>query len=226
MVYRVFSSYQTDNPRIKNAIESWDRQNIINIPINNSELKRNLSGLPFLKDLLDVGYSKCKEDDDIILYTNVDIGLVEDFKDFPKENFFSVRKNVENIRKYNKSEIEIIKHQPVICADIFGITKKWYEENRDIIPDFIIGSPSWDLALLYMTDGIRLNNISFHVIHEAEWTKNYNKPLHAYNRKIFYTFLKSKGFDLSNIKNKQLTKLPIKILNIFKKSKGFDYLYY
>jgi hypothetical protein len=230
MIYRVFSNHNIQDPRIINAIESWNRNDIINIPINDLDLKRNINGLPYFKDILDIGYAKCINDDDIILYTNTDIGLITDFDTFPNENFFSVRKNVSEIKKYNKSELENIKYQPVLCCDLFGITKKWYKENKDNIPDFIIGSPSWDIAFLFITDGIRIDNISFHTLHgRTEWQLNLNQPFHSYNKKLFYDFLARKGHNVDNIENikkGQLTKIPLEILNYLKKHKGFNYLHY
>jgi hypothetical protein len=229
MIYRVFSNHNSEEPRIKNATESWNNKNITNIPVNDSQLQRHIDGLPFLKDIIDIGYSKCLNDDDIILYTNTDIGLVEDFQNFPKENFFSVRKNVKEIKNYKTDEIKDIPYETVLCSDIFGITKKWYEQNKNNIPDFIIGSPSWDIAFLYITDGIRLDNITFHVKHRPKWAENLNDRMHSYNKLIFYNLLDKHGFsadDIKNSKNGQFTKLPKEVLNYFKEHKGFNYLHY
>jgi hypothetical protein len=229
MIYRVFSNYTLSEPRIKNAIKSWNNKNIINIPVEDFQLKRHIDGLPFLKDIIDIGYSKCTNDDDVILYTNTDVGLVEDFQNFPKQNFFSVRKNVKEIKNYKRDEIKDILYETVLCCDTFGITKKWYEQNKNNIPDFIIGSPSWDIAFLYIIDGIRLDNITFHVKHNPKWAVNLNNKIHVYNKYIFYNLLVKDGFDMHDIKNNksaQFTKIPKEILEYFKQHKGFNYLHY
>lgn len=229
MIYRVYSSHSIDESHILNAIESWNRDGIINIAVNDSDLKRDARRLPYIKDILDIGYSKCLNDNDIILYTNVDIGLIEDFEGFPNQNFFLVRKDVRDIRKYTKSDLQKMAHHPWLSSDSFGVTKKWYRENRDIIPDFIIGSPSWDIAFIFLTDGVRIDDVSFHTVHgEPKWGTNIRDSFHSYNKNLFYRLLSTKGYNVSNIEAEkgQFTKLPKELLRYFKEHKGFNYIHY
>ena len=195
MIYRVFSSSFSDS-RTDCAQRSWNVSGITNIPINDSDLPRNNEGLPYLKDMLDIGYSNCSNDSDIILYTNSDIGLVNDNITFPNENFFSVRKNVQNIGNYSRSDLENISYEHSINCDVFGINKLWYEKNRDQIPDFLIGSPTWDLCLLILLNGRRINNICYHVKHESKWKQGARDTKHLNNRQLFIDFCKDKNIPI------------------------------
>jgi hypothetical protein len=186
MIYRVFSDYST-NDRILSSTQSWQVNGIQNIPIKDNELNRHISGLPFLKDILDIGYNQCKEDNDIILYTNSDIGIVTDNVSFPSENFFCVRKNVDNIGVYTISQLSETSYEDSVNCDIFGITKKWYRENKKNIPDFNIGSPTWDICMLYLLNGVRINNICYHVKHDSEW-KNGQHAKYSVNKSLFFKF--------------------------------------
>lgn len=198
MIYRIYSNLNEPDFRVLGATASWENKNIINIGINDSELQRNLYDLPYLKDLLDLSVLKCENDDDMIIYTNSDIGLVSDFLDFPNENFFSVRKEVDIVKNYTTEELEDVPFTHSINCDVFGFTKKWYLDNRDNIPDFIIGSPYWDLAFICILNGKRLDNINYHVKHEANWKTIQNKPKGEYNRGLFLDYFRKNNIPTFN----------------------------
>jgi hypothetical protein len=182
--------------RVDCANSTWQRDEIINIAIKDSDLSRNIDGLPYLKDILDIGYSYCKSDNDIILYTNADIGLVQQQVIFPENNFFCVRKNVDKNGIYTSDDLININYENSINCDVFGITKKWYDENRNEIPDFLIGSPAWDLCLLLLIHGLRIDNICYHVKHDAQWKKDNRHPKHIRNKKLFVNFCKKKNIPI------------------------------
>lgn len=195
MIYRVYSDFSHSSDG-NNIVNSWSRDEITNIAIKDSDLYRNVDGLPYLKDILDIGYSYCKSDNDIILYTNSDIGLVRQHIIFPENNFFCVRKNVDKLGSYTSEDLANINYENSINCDIFGITKKWYEEHRDEIPDFLIGSPTWDLCMLLLIQGERIDNICYHVKHESEWKQNQKHPKHLRNKKLFTNFCENKNLGL------------------------------
>jgi len=220
MIYRVFSSSFNDD-RTNSAQNSWNVLDVINIPINDESLPRINDGLPYLKDILDIGYNKCKNDNDIILYTNSDIGLVSDCIKFPNENFFSVRKNVDNIGIYSISDLEEISYEHSVNCDVFGINKLWYEQNRDQIPDFLIGSPTWDLCMLILLNGKRINNICYHVRHESKWKASVQKEIHINNRKLFIDFCNQKNIPIVSNSYRILTN---SFYHYMSENFGFNYL--
>jgi hypothetical protein len=123
MVYRVYSNHINDYPT-HTAVQSWYRDGIINIPVDTHTLSRNLDGLPFLKDILEKGVERCVNDDDVIIYTNTDIFLVEDDIVFPKTQFFCVRKNVTDVKIYTEADVSKMSYEYSVNCDVFGFTKK------------------------------------------------------------------------------------------------------
>jgi hypothetical protein len=216
MIYRVYSDFETKDNRIEQAILSWQNKDLINIGIKDSQLERNLYGLPYLKDLIDIAISKCVNDDDIVIYTNSDINLVSDFLEFPKENFFSVRKEVDKIKNYTISDIEKLPFKHSVNCDVFGFTKKWYIENKNNIPDFIIGSPYWDLAFICLLNGKRIDNITYHVKHFSKWKSNPDQ--HIYNKNLYEEYCNLNGIPFSNKKINGKTFLEYMVQHY-----GYDY---
>lgn len=203
-IYKILyidDDYLENNIRVKSSIESWQKKSVKTITIKPSDLQRTVDNLPFLKDLIDIALSYCKNDDDIILYANADIGIVSDDVNFPSTNFFSVRKQVDQIGIYTKEKLKVIPFEYSINCDLFGITKKWYEENRNNIPDFLIGAPYWDLCFIDMIKGVRLDNLTYHVKHSSKWKLNPNESKNLYNRNLFQLYSESQGIKKENLFN-------------------------
>ena len=87
-----------------------------------------------------------------------------------------------------KKELKTIKYENSVNCDVFGFTKKWYKENRHKIPEFIIGSPTWDLAMICILNADRVNNAFFHVNHSSKWQVEGYVYKHQRNRDIFINF--------------------------------------
>lgn len=199
-IYKILyidDKYLAENgTRVKPSIESWQKKPVNIITIKSTDLKRTVGGLPFLRDLMDIALSYCKNDDDIILYANTDIGIISDDISFPCTNFFSVRKQIDQIRSYTKKQLEAMPFEYSVNCDLFGVTKKWYEENKNKIPDFLIGAPYWDICLVDIIKGVRLDNIIYHLNHSSKWKLNVNGKNNIYNRNLFCSYSKSQGIDL------------------------------
>jgi Nucleotide-diphospho-sugar transferase len=221
MIYHVYSKFNPENDRVKNALLSWkSRTDIVDLPVTDSDLSRNIDGLPFLKDLLDFAYNKCENDKDIILYTNSDIGIVNDNIYFPQPCFFSVRKNVEEIKQYSQKDLKVVKYENSVNCDVFGFSKKWYKENRDKIPDFLIGSPTWDLAMICLLNGERINNTFFHVDHSSKWQEEGYVYKHQRNRDLFLRFCNENN--LPFVTNDEIIKKDL--FSYMSLNHGFSYL--
>ena len=187
MIYHVYSNF-INSEREQFAVDTWNGDSIVNVPVNDSDLTRSIDGLPYLKDLLDIAASKCDEDD-IIIYTNTDIGLISNELNLPVNLFFCPRKQVLQKRNYTAQELEYVPYEGSINCDVFGFTKKWYLDHRDLIPDFVIGSPKWDLALLVIMEGaVRIDNMVFHIEHEAQWKIDNVRESNIYNSYLYNRF--------------------------------------
>ena len=221
-IYRVYSNYIT-NDRERFAVSTWDREGIINIPVNDSDLKRSVDNLPFLKDLLDIAAEHCTNDNDVILYTNTDICLAYDGLEIPMyQNFFSVRKEVTEIKYYSSKDLENILYENSVNCDTFGLTKKWYIEHRDKIPDFIIGSPKWDLVLLMLlTDALRINNITYHIKHDSVWKTTPFRESNIHNNFLYNKFVSKY---MPELIGEDFAFNRVSFFKYMSMNKGFDYL--
>ena len=183
--------------------------------------------LPKIKDIFEWGYKFCKNDDDIILYTNSDICLTEDAHDKILKSCkdwkctFSFRKDFDKLEEI-KTPTEVSKslfsdgsYTPK-GADVFAVTKRWWSEWRDYLPDDqTIGRPTWDWVFR-ITMGFSLEgditfrkkfedqgrvcetpNISYHETHESFWNKSLLEPSNISNTKIAYNWMYEKS---NNIK--------------------------
>ena len=219
MIYRVYSDHIPDY-RTQAAVQSWYRDGITNIPVKDCELKRKHNNIPYLKDILDKGVERCENNDDVIIYSNTDIFLVNDKVNFPCEQFFCVRKNVPSVKYFSENDIKDIPYEYSVNCDTIGFTKKWYLKNRKKIPDFLIGRPNWDLTMLRLLKGKRLFNKTYHVEHKSEWkTLGNNEPTITHNVLLHNKFLKKK--DISYTSKGNFDKASF--FHDMKKY-GFDYL--
>ena len=221
-VYRVYSDFCNDNDH-RLIINTWYREGINNIAVKNEDLSRLLDNKPFIKDLLDIAASKC-EDNDIIIYTNSDIGLVSD----PIENigfcdlFFSARKNVSIFNLYTKDILRTALYEPSVNCDTFGFTKSWYLNNRHKLPDFVIGSPKWDIAFLLLLDGAkRLDNITFHIQHAPNWRIYNVTESNLHNAFLYNKFILQHNPALIE---ENLTTNKEEFLKYMSKERGYTYI--
>jgi hypothetical protein len=216
-MFHVYSKYTSknsnENARNYKAQESWTG-NLKNVPVLDSFFTKNSqtelkdtsrAPVPFLKDVLDYAAS-LSNDDDLIIYTNSDIYCVTDIQSLiPSTPFFSVRKDIEAIPSsyLSSSDIDKIPFIKTVNVDLYGFTKKDYMGLRDKIPNFLIGVPYWDIALLFiLKDNVQLTNvenISYHVKHDAVWKQDTdyqkNSILNKHNRKLFIDYIKPKQLD-------------------------------
>jgi len=179
--------------------------------------------LPKIKDIFEWGYKFCKSDDDIILYTNSDICITEDAYNKILESCkryqctFSFRKDFDKLEEI-KTPSEVSKSlfsngsRNPKGADIFAVTKRWWLEWRDYLPDNqTIGRPTWDW-IFRITMGVSLEgditfrkkfedqgrvcetpNISYHETHESFWNRSLLEKSNMSNTKIAYDWMIEKS---------------------------------
>jgi hypothetical protein len=179
--------------------------------------------LPKVKDIFEWGYKFCKNDDDIILYTNSDICITENAYNKILESCkrhqctFSFRKDFNRIKEI-KTNIEVSmslfsdgSDKPK-GADVFAVTKKWWEEWRNYLPDNqVIGRPTWDWVFrITMGKSIEGDivfnqsfesqgsicetpNISYHESHNSYWNRPENILENISNTKIAYDWMTNKS---------------------------------
>jgi hypothetical protein len=225
-------SYDVEsNRRFEFAQNTWQKiyESGKVIPAN-IYCKEDVKDIPKIKDIFDYGYSLCESDDDIIMYTNSDICLTEDLYEKVLESCkkwnctFSFRKDFlfELEREMTKEEIELARwsggNETPTGADLFAVTKLWWEKWRDYIPDGqVIGRPTWDWVFritmgksiegdivfkqLFEEQGTicETPNISYHEKHDSYWEKEENllDSDSIRNTKIAYEWMKEKSNNIN-----------------------------
>jgi hypothetical protein len=159
------------------------------------------------------------------MYTNSDICLTEDLYQKVVESCnkyectFSFRKDFTILNEpMDKNMIENAKYSNGSIkpkgADLFAVTKSWWEKWRDYLPDDqVIGRPTWDwifrIAMGKSVEGdivfsqsfeeqgsiCETPNISYHEIHDSYWEKPENlfEENSIKNTKIAYNWMKEKS---------------------------------
>ena len=192
--------------------------------------KSNSEEIPRIKDIFDHAYSLCESEDDIIMYTNSDICLTSDIYEKITESCkkwnctFSFRKdfNFELEREMTKEEIRLTRwsggNETPTGADLFAVTKSWWEKWRDYIPnEQVIGRPTWDWVFrITMGKSIEGDivfsqtfeeqgticetpDISYHETHNSYWERPENllDKDSIKNTRIAYYWMKEKSNNIN-----------------------------
>jgi hypothetical protein len=192
--------------------------------------KKESEEIPCIKDIFDYAYSLCESDDDIIMYTNSDICLTSDVYEKVSDSCkkwnctFSFRKdfNFELIKEMTKEEVKLTRwsggNETPTGADLFAVTKSWWENWRDYIPnDQVIGRPTWDWVFrITMGKSIEGDivfsqtfeeqgaicetpNISYHETHNSYWDRPENllDEDNIKNTRIAYYWMKEKSNNIN-----------------------------
>ena len=230
-IYHITSLYKSydieTNRRSEFAQKNWKKlyENKKIIPCLNYS-KINDTEMPIIKDLFDYGYDMSQNDSDIIMYTNSDICLTNDLYEKIVESCnkwkctFSFRKDFpfKLEREMKNEEVELAKWSD--CgdypkgADLFAVTKSWWREWRNYIPNNqVIGRPTWDWVFrITMGKSIEGDivfrqqfnkqglicetpNISYHENHESYWQKEENifSEENLKNIRIAYNWMSEKS---------------------------------
>jgi hypothetical protein len=164
------------------------------------------------------------------MYTNSDICLTENLYEKVLESCkkwnctFSFRKDFlfELEREMTKEEVELTKwsggNETPTGADLFAVTKMWWEKWRDYIPNGqVIGRPTWDWVFRitmgksiegdvvfeqlfeYQGSICETPNISYHEKHDSYWEKEENllDIDSLRNTKIAYEWMKEKSNNIN-----------------------------
>lgn len=174
--------------------------------------------LPFLKDILQVGINESSCDDDVILWTNSDIGLKPGTAEF-------VRKHVRQygVGSMRRTESNGEHH---MGRDLFAFSVRWLKAHWDEMPDYVLGVPIFDLglaAIIRLHAGIKtpLNTknvgedmppadmapgYALHQSHTSEWlVRNHHVlPATSHNREEFFKWAKRHAPEIKFSKGRNL----------------------
>jgi hypothetical protein len=129
--------------------------------------------IPFIRDLLSFG-CEFLEDDDILIFTNSDVGITCDAHVYISER----------IRKYNcgfsfRWDAHFPLHKPIrfseqvlylrayIGSDLFAFTKQWWMTKAlPVFPDLILGKPNWDWVMRFIMEWKGAGTSPSSIVHE------------------------------------------------------------
>jgi len=111
--------------------------------------KRNM---PFIKDIIDIGFENLR-DEDVIVLTNSDISFTTDafkyIKKYTKKYGccfafrYDSQQMIEDETWYSSHELDAY-FDWYVGSDVFAITKAWWKRWGPMYPDLLIGKPNWD----------------------------------------------------------------------------------
>jgi len=156
--------------------------------------------LPFFKDIIDAGALNASHDNDLIVWTNSDIGLGVGV--FAALHESTIEFGCTSMRRTESNG------QPHMGRDLFAFRKGWWTQHRDEVPDYVIGAPYFDLGLVALIRrhcripvvSTKANMIddfypadtppagALHESHTSEWLRPRHQTLPSvlHNKRLFY----------------------------------------
>lgn len=169
-------------------------------------------GLPFLKDCIAHGLSKCESESDICMWTNSD-SLLHPSLPSALRMFCAIyevctaqRREFKNGYPDGQYSIDQIVGMsgPHLGRDLFAATKRWFIKHWDQIPDFLLAASEFDLCLAAMVRTQKLHQTTHqnlfervqcceipqgyisHESHDPEWNRvGRNNAANSYNHHLF-----------------------------------------
>ncbi len=152
----------------------------------------------YVKDIIKAAYKKANKADDIICWMNDDIWAHPQLAQYLRFHLSRFHACTAHRMDYDTFE----RHPG---RDLFGATKRWWDEHWDEVPDGILGAPDFDLhfaSLVRLQNGIRTTSDNMievmppaeiprgfllHKDHTPAWTTGAFKhaPSSMHNRKLY-----------------------------------------
>lgn len=164
--------------------------------------------LPFVHDMVNLAAVHAK-DDDIIMLTNADICLAKGLshglaercardgatycyrRDFPRLNGPIDNWTIGTGSWY-------------VGCDLFAFTKRWWLQNRDMIPPFVIGRECWDWVFrerMRLSGCKELKDGIYHEKHASPWEMRRDLKGNLHNRSHARAWLTKHKIGLAEIKD-------------------------
>jgi hypothetical protein len=213
----VYSDYdemsQDTRRRVEVARRTWTTQyrrgRWTNFPVRNDDLPRLFEDtgrkLPFVKDLLDLG---CKQGDAVVL-TNTDTCFSESATMRIADQLrhtqacYSFRVDFQRLTRPLRDD-ELRGGVKYPGSDLFVVKSDWWRQNRDKMPDMVLGSEAWDLVMRLLIDEshpgfvCRFDDVIYHERHPSVWEDVKNRatlPSQKHNIALAKQFLVARGVD-------------------------------
>lgn len=222
-VYQLYAMQSDDFRRYSVAKHSWHQHlypHVLDKPFEITPTTRTADKLvqdardvPYVNDMLDHGFSDPSVD--AVMFTNSDIGFIKS----PVE-YLTKQLKACGCAWLRRLDFPRLSAPPTTTAggvigggaDLFAVTREWWESNRTSIPLMFVGTEGFDfvlLAAMYRTGALMKQQPSllFHERHGSYWKKDkttlISSPAQAYNRSICAAWAQANGFGymLNSAKN-------------------------
>lgn len=190
-------SKQEDAERIAWAQQSWYPHYLSGstfpLPVTDESLPRTSKSeladsrsLPFLRDLIDTARRRTCEED-IIVLTNIDIGIVADGPDKLKSYMDASNLGAAFAWRHNFNEVVPRSTRCTLNGyqdggvDLVAFRPNWWDKHKDRIPDFVLGCESWDYILRLMIADAHIgrdtgiSGLIYHQYHDSFWRQLSNR---------------------------------------------------
>ena len=204
-VVHVVMMRQTSDYRLIRARSSWDEIYVSGVvPLHIWKWPRVFMGRPYLRDAL---YAAADlKGDNAIVFTNDDVIITQHTIDY-----CLMRLKYYPIVLGARTDLPEKRGERHIGRDLLAVRSSWLRDNMEKIPDFLIGGPFWDFALLYFTR--KLNDIKcedvaalfpecdlplglvMHDFHPSAWAGSDALPLHKQNQTFCKLLMSECGFN-------------------------------
>jgi hypothetical protein len=200
--------------RHRTAVESWDRnrdERWVDVPVAPEALRRSSRGigdardLPYLRDVVDRAVAQSTREDDVILYTNSDVCLVEGLGSEilaaaqRHGAFFTHRWDfVRPVSTVRRHTIATGRWYP--GSDAFGFTVAWWREHGHRYPDMLVGAEFVDCVLRQLIKKVcgkeaEVHHAVYHEKHLSHWEQQRGNAANLHNQALAQRWFSERGTD-------------------------------
>lgn len=180
--------------------------------LKETDLPRQLEGLPYVRDLIEAAAEQCTQDTEIISISNADVGCVAGITgqvlDAVREHgcAYTHRHDVDgkHIETPIMSEYEVAGLRWYPGSDWFFMSKAWWTKHGGEMPDMVVGREFWDAVLRQIMKKYGTHEICravWHEKHASAWEQPGNRqtlPGNQHNRALAMKFFVANKSDAND----------------------------
>jgi len=165
--------------------------------------------LPYIHDMVEAALQETTTPHDIVVLGNSDLGIIEGTTGRIRE--IVARFGCAYAHRWDFSSIQVAKQSPrhesdlkqavwYPGSDLFAFTRAWWEQNKHLYPDMILGREAWDMVLrnlMKATTGgdnrCELQAAIWHERHASPWERSPHLAGNAHNTRLASAWLSRHG---------------------------------
>lgn len=190
-VYSEYRMKPDDQRRVDLAKRSWEKEYClggcwhpkpidyaVKLPRGSKSVLKDDRDVPFVKDMIEYGFTHSTSADDVVVLTNSDVGftpgMTESLRRLVacKGACYAYRWDFGGNIHHLLEPYEVLKGKFLGGLDLFAFSRGWWMKHRDDAPDMVLGSTMWDLTfrdLIKKNGGGELYAGIWHELHGSYW---------------------------------------------------------